>query len=194
MANRLLLENIDTEKFDAISTEAASQVEFINGGIENLRLALQLTDDPTEAQQILDAIKVLTAARFQVLRDELNAIKDRLKPEEFQQALKGINLGEQLALENIDTEKFDEISAAAAEQVSFINKDIENLRLAFELADDPTERQAILDTIKILTSARFEILREELEAIRDRLKPEEYQQALRGLNLSETLALENHRY
>ena len=130
LGKQVALENIDTEKFDAISTEAASQVEFINGGIENLRLALQLTDDPTEAQQILDAIKVLTAARFQVLRDELNAIKDSLKPEEFEQALKGINLGEQLALENLDTEKFDVISAAAEAQVDFINKDIELLRVS----------------------------------------------------------------
>ena len=191
LGKQVALENIDTEKFDAISTEAASQVEFINGGIENLRLALQLTDDPTEAQQILDAIKVLTAARFQVLRDELNAIKDSLKPEEFEQALKGINLGEQLALENLDTEKFDVISAAAEAQVDFINKDIELLRISLQLADDPAQRQEILDAIRVLTQARFDILRKELEGIRESLKPEEYDQALRGLNLGEQLSLEN---
>ena len=153
---------------------------------------MQLADDPAQRQEIIGAIRVLTQARFDHLTPRVRGhSRETLKPEEYDQALRGLNLGEQLALENLDTEKFDEISAAAAEQVSFINKDIENLRLAFELADDPTERQAILDTIKILTRARFDILREELEAIRERLKPEEYQQALRGLNLSETLALEN---
>lgn len=191
LGKQVALENIDTEKFDAISAEAASQVDFINGGIENLRLALQLTDDPTEAQQIIDAIKVLTAARFQILRDELNAIKDTLKPEEFQQALKGINLGEQLALENLDTEKFDVISAAAEAQVDFINKDIELLRVSLELTDDPAQRQEIIEAIRVLTQARFGILRQELEGIRESLKPEEYDQALRGLNLGEQLSLEN---
>ena len=191
LGKQVALENVDTEKFDAISAEAASQVDFINGGIENLRLALQLTDDPAESQQILDAIKVLTAARFQVLRDELNAIKDTLKPEEFQQALKGINLGEQLALENLDTEKFDVISAAAEAQVDFINTDIELLRVSLELADDPAQRQEIIGAIRVLTQARFDILRQELEDIRENLKPEEYDQALRGLNLGEQLALEN---
>ena len=98
---------------------------------------MQLADDPAQRQEIIGAIRVLTQARFDILRQELEDIRETLKPEEYNQALKGLNLGEQLSLENLDTEKFDEISAAAAEQVSFINKDIENLRLAFELADDP---------------------------------------------------------
>ena len=191
LGEQLALENLDTEKFNVISAAAQAQVDFINTDIELLRVSLELTDDPAQRQEIIEAIRVLTQAHFDILRQELEDIRESLKPEEYDQALRGLNLGEQLSLENLDTEKFDEISAAAAEQVSFINKDIENLRLAFELADDPTERQAILDTIKILTRARFDILREELEAIRERLKPEEYQQALRGLNLSETLALEN---
>ena len=191
LGKQVALENIDTEKFDAISAAAQGTVDFINAGIENLRLSLQLTDDPTETQQILDAIKVLTAARFQVLRDELNAIKDNLKPEEFEQALKGINLGEQLALENLDTEKFDAISTEADRQVGLINGNIENLRLSLQLTDDLTEQQQILDAIKTLTVARFRILRDELIAIQDSLKPEEFEQALKGLNLGEQLALEN---
>ena len=191
LGKQLAIENIDTQKFGIISEAAQGQVDFINGGIENLRVSLELTDDPAQQQQIIDAIKVLTSARFQVLREELIAIRDTLKPEEFEQALGAINLSEQLTLENLDTEKFGAIRAAAQEQVTFINKDIENLRLAFELTDDPAERQALLDTIKILTAARFDILREELEDIRERLSPEEYQQALTGLNLGETLALEN---
>ena len=191
LGETLALNNINTEKFAAISAEAQSQVDFVNGGIENLRLSIQLTDDPTERQQILDAIKILVMQRFTILRTELENIRESLSPEDYQQALTGLNLGEQLALDNLDTEKFDVISAAAQAQVDFINRDIENLRTAFELADDPAERQQILDAIKILTQARFDILREELEAIRERLKPEDYQQALTGLNLGETLAIEN---
>ena len=191
LGETLALQNLDTEKFAAISAEAQSQVDFVNGGIENLRLSIQLTDDPTQRQAILDAIKILLMQRFTILRTELENIRESLKPEDYQQALTGLNLGEQLALNNIDTEKFGIISAAAQEQVGFINTDIENLRTAFELTDDPAERQAILDTIKILTQARFDILREELESIRENLSPEDYQQALKGLNLGETLALEN---
>ena len=71
-----------------------------------------------------------------------------------------MDLSEQLSLKNLDTEKFGIISEAAQEQVNFINKDIENLRLSLQLTDDPAERQAILDAIKILTQARFGILRE----------------------------------
>ena len=187
----LALRNIDTEKFAAISAEAQSQVDFLNGSIENLRTAFELTDDPAERQAILDAIKIILMQRFTILRTELENIRESLSPEDYEQALKGLNLGEQLTLENLDTEKFAIISAEAQAQVDFINKDIENLRTAFQLTDDPAERQQILDTIKILTQARFDILREELEAIRDRLSPEEYEQALKGLNLGETLALEN---
>ena len=191
LGKQVALENIDTEKFDTISAAAARQVDFINGSIENLRLSFELTDDPTEAQQILDAIKVLTAARFQILRDELNAIKDTLKPEEFEQALKGINLGEQLALQNLDTEKFDVISAEAQKQVDFINGNIENLRLSLQLTDNPAEQQDIITAIKVLTVARFKVLRDELEKIKGNLDPEEFDQALRGLNLGEQLAIQN---
>ena len=191
LSETLAIENIDTEKFAAIRAEAQTQVDFVNGGIENLRLSIQLTDDPTQRQAILDAIKILLMQRFTILRTELENIRESLDPEDYDQALTGLNLGEQLSLKNLDTEKFGIISEAAQEQVDFINKDIENLRLSIQLTDDPTQRQAILDTIKILTQARFDILREELEAIRDRLSPEEYKQAVRGLNLGETLALEN---
>ena len=191
LSETLSLNNIDTEKFAAISAEAQSQVDFVNGGIENLRLSIQLTDDPAERQAILDAIKILLMQRFTILRTELEKISESLSPEDYGQALKGLNLSETLSLNNIDTEKFGVISEAAQEQVDFINKDIENLRIAFELTDDPAERQAILDTIKILTQARFDLLREELLAIRESLSPEEYKQALTGLNLGETLALNN---
>ena len=109
----------------------------MNGGIENLRLSIQLTDDPTERQAILEAIKILLMQRFTILRTELENIRESLDPEDYQQALTGLNLGETLALENLDTEKFAIISEAAQEQVDFINTDIENLRTAFELTDDP---------------------------------------------------------
>ena len=190
LAEKLAFSNLDTEVFSVISAEAQKQVDFVNGSIENLRLSIQLTDDPTERQAILDAIKILVTQRFTILRTELEKISATLSPEDYRQALTGLNLGETLALKSIDTEKFTIISAAAQEQVNFINKDIENLRTAFEFTSDPAERQAILDTIKILTQARFDILREELEEIRDRLSPEEYEQALEGLNLGETLALD----
>ena len=120
-----------------------------------MRLAFELTDDPTERQQILDAIKILISARFDVLRDELEKIRKNLKPGEYEQALKGFNLAEQVALNNIDTEKFAEISAKAQGQVDLLNGHIENLRLSFELTDDPAERQQILDAIKALNSCTF---------------------------------------
>ena len=62
-----------------------------------------------------------------MLRGELEALRETLKPEQYQQALKGLNLAETLALENLDTEKFDAISAEAQKQVTAINTDIENL-------------------------------------------------------------------
>ena len=191
LGEQLALQNLDTEKFSAISAEAQKQVDAINTNIENLRFSLELTDDSAEQQSILDAIRTLTIARFKILRDELENIKGSLDTGEYERALKGINLGEQVALENLDTEQFTTISEDAQRQVNFINKDIENLRLAFQLTDNPTQRQQILDAIKTLTRGRFDILREELEAIRESLKPEEYQQALKGLNLAEQLALEN---
>ena len=76
------------------------------------------------------------------MRDELETLRETLKPEQYQQALKGLNLAETLALENLDTEKFDAISAEAEKQVTAINTDIENLRLSLQLTDDPAERQA----------------------------------------------------
>ena len=191
LGEQLALENLDTEKFDLISQEAQRQVGLINGTIENLRLSLQLTDDPTESQQILDAIKILTAKRFDVLIQELKDIEENLEPDEFDRALKGLELGKEVALDAIDTEKFQIISAEAQRQVSFINGAIENLRLSLQLADDPSEVQSILEAIKTLTRGRFAILRKELEDIRETLKPEEYQQALEGLNLGEQLAIEN---
>ena len=191
LAEQLALENLDTEKFDLISQEAEKQVNLINGSIENLRLSLQLTDDPTAQQQILDAIKILTRGRFDILRNELESIRTSLSPEEYQQTLKGLNLGEQLTLKNLDTEKFDLISQEAEKQIAFINRNIENLRLSLQLTSDPTEQQQILDAIKVLVMARFDVLREELEQIRDSLKPEEFEQALDGINLGEQLALQN---
>ena len=191
LGEQLSLQNLDTEKFDLISQEAQQQVGLINGAIENLRLSIQLTDDPTESQQILDAIKILTAARFDVLIQELKDIQENLKPEEFNQALRGLELGKTVALEAIDTEKFGIISAEAQRQVNFINGSIENLRLSLQLTDDPTEIQQILDAIKILTAARFDVLRQELVSIRSNLTDEEYTQALKGLNLGEQVALKN---
>ena len=191
LGKQLALEAIDTEKFDAISDAAQEQANFINGTIENLRLSLELTDNPTEQQQIIESIKVLTRARFQILRDELADIRENLSPEEYQQTLTGLNLGEQLAIQNLDTEKFGIISESAQKQVDFINRSIENLRLSLELADDPTEIQQILDAIKVLTRGRFAILRQELADIRENLSPADYQQALTGLNLGEQVALKN---
>ena len=182
---------IDTQALNAISAEAQAQVTFINGSIENLRLSLALTDAPEEIQQMLDAIQVLTAARFSALRDELETLKDTLTDDPYQQALEGLNLSEQLALSNLDTEKFEAISAAAEKQVTAINTDIENLRLSLELTDNPTERQQILDAIRILTVARFTVLREELENIKDSLDPEAYNRAVRGINLGEQVGLSN---
>ena len=188
---QVALENVDAEKLDLISAEAQKQVNLINGTIGNLRLSLELADDPAEIQQILEAIKTLTRSRFAVLRRELEAVRETLKPEEFQQALEGLNLGEQLALQNIDTERFDAISAEAQKQVGLINGAIENLRLSLELTDNLTEQQEILTAIKVLTQGRFAILRKELADIKDTLDPDEYEQALEGLNLGEQLSLQN---
>ena len=124
---------------------------------------------------------MLTASRFKILRDELIKIKETLDPEEYAQALKGIDLGEQLAVQNLDTEKFSVISAEAQKQVDLINGNIENLRLSLQLTDDSTEQQDILTAIKVLTAARFDVLREELIKIKDSLDPEVYNQALRGV-------------
>ena len=107
--------------------------------------------------------------------------------EQFNQALTGLELGKTLALENLDTEKFSEISVNAQEQVDFINSDIENLRVSLQLTDDPEERQQILNAIRLLTKARFDVLRKELFAIRESFDSDaEFNQALRGLNLAET--------
>ena len=190
LGEQLALENLDTEKFDAVSAEAQEQVTFINGSIENLRLAIQLSDDPAEQQQILDAIKVLVMARFDLLREELEQIRETLSDDEYEQALTGLNLGEQLSIQELDTEKFEVISQEAQKQVGLINGTIENLRLSFQLTTDPTEQQQILDAIRILTANRFDVLIQELKAIEENLKPEEFQQALRGLELGKTVALE----
>ena len=190
-AENQALAEIDTQAINEVAAEARDRANFVNGAIENLRTSLQLTDDPAEIQAILDAIKTLTSARFQALRDELEAVRDTLSPEAYTQALEGLNLGEQLALENIDTEKFEQISAVAAEQVGLINGQIENLRLAIQLTDDPAEQQQILDAIKVLVMARFDVLRDELEKIRETLSDAEYEQALTGLNLGEQLAIAN---
>ena len=86
-----------------ISEAAQKQVDFVNGAISNLELAFQLTDDPAEAQQILDAIKVLVAKRFEILIEELKAIEDSFDdPAVFAQALEGLELGSQVALRGID--------------------------------------------------------------------------------------------
>ena len=148
-----------------------------------------MTDDSAEQQQILDAIKTLTVARFRILRDELIAIEDSLKPEEFEQALKGLNLGEQLALQNLDTERFGVISAEAQKQVDFINGAINNLELALQLTDDPTEIQRILASIRTLTAARFDRLIRELKDLEESLDPAEFSQALEGLQLGKQVAL-----
>ena len=54
----------------------------------------------------------------------------------------GLNLAEQVAIQNLDTEKFSEISAEAQKQTDFINGSIENLRLSLELTDDPARDPA----------------------------------------------------
>ena len=64
----------------------------------------------TEQQQIIESIKILTRARFAILRKELMSIRENLKPQEFAQALEGLNLGERLALSQLDTERFGVIS------------------------------------------------------------------------------------
>ena len=173
---------------------------FINGGINNLRLSLQLTDDPAEIEQILNSIKVLVGARFDILIQELKDIEESLDPEIFKQALKGMELGKLVTIKGIDKEiagpppkpararsvkqKIKNIALEAAErQTHFIDGTLDNLRTSLALTDDPAEIQQILDSIKILISSRFDSLRAELLAIRRTLKPEEYQQALKGLNL-----------
>ena len=83
----------------------------------------------------------MTGTRFDILIQELKDIRETLGDEEYAQALKGLELGKQVALDNIDTEKFSAISAEAQKQADFINGSIENLRLSFQLTDDPTEQQ-----------------------------------------------------
>ena len=79
---------------------AQEQVDFINGAISNLELSLQLTGDPDEIQRILASIRILTAKRFDVLIDELKALEDSFENDaEFKQALEGLQLGKQVALE-----------------------------------------------------------------------------------------------
>ena len=121
----------------------------------------------------------------------MESIRENLSPEDYQQALKGLNLGETLALENIDTEKFGVISEAAQKQVDFVNGAISNLELAFQLTDDPAEAQQILDAIKVLVAKRFEILIQEFKAIEDSFDdPAVFAQALEGLELGSQVALQ----
>ena len=77
MQNDSHSKNLDTEVFSAISAAAQKQVDFINGGINNLRLSLQLTEDPAEIEQILNSIKVLVGARFDILIQELRDIEKK---------------------------------------------------------------------------------------------------------------------
>ena len=82
--------------------------------------------------------------------------------------MRGLELGKTIALDNISTEKFDAISAAAKKQADFISGSIENLRLALQLTDDPTEVQAILNSIKTAYSCKhFDVLIQGLKDIED---------------------------
>ena len=72
-----------------------------------------------------------------MLIQELKDLESSMDAAEFEQALEGLELGKQVALDAIDTEKFDIISAEAQRQVGLINGAIENLRLSLQLTDDP---------------------------------------------------------
>ena len=190
MPSDLHSKNLDTEVFSAISAAAQMQVDFINGGINNLRLSLQLTDDPAELEQILNSIKVLVGARFDILIQELKDIEESLDPEIFKQALEGLELGKLVGIQNIGREittattpvarnvapvsrvatEIRNIALETAErQTHFIDGTLDNLRTSLALTDDPAEIQQILDAIKTLTSSRFDSLRAELKAIRNTL-------------------------
>ena len=56
------LRTLTTQALNEISEAAREQVDFINVSISNLRTSLELTSDPTEIQQILEAIRVLVGA------------------------------------------------------------------------------------------------------------------------------------
>ena len=177
------------QQSDAVLATVLSSIDddvtLIDAEIGALQLAVSQSDDPEAIAGLLDAIKILVADKYKRLRERLDEIyaAEEISTDAYNAALLGLSTAESRALADIDTQALNSISAEAQDRVNFINGAIENLRLSLQLTDDPAEIQSILDAIKVLTSARFDALRNELEAIRDTLKPEEYQQALDGLNL-----------
>ena len=57
-------------------------MSLVDGHLSNLELSLQLTDDPTEIQAILNSIRILTAKRFEILIAELKKIEDTFDSDE----------------------------------------------------------------------------------------------------------------
>ena len=154
---------MDAEKFSAISAEAQKQVRFIEGSIENLRLSLQLTNDPQEIQQILDAIKILTAARFDTLIQELNAIKDSLSPEQFQQALTGLQLGRQVALRELDAEKLGVTLGQIDINTDRIGNRIDTLSNQITNSTDVGEIETLLGELGDAIREKYRVQREVLQ-------------------------------
>ena len=171
-------------------------VELIDANIGALQLAVENSDDPEAIAGLLDAIKVLVMDKYASLRERLDELyaAEEISTDSYNASLTALGTAESRALADLDTQALTAISAEAQEQVHFINGAIENLRLSLQLTDDPTETQSILDAIKTLTASRFDVLIEELNAIKDTLTDDEFSQALKGLGVRQTGCSTEHRH
>ena len=169
-------------------------VQLIDANIGALQLSVENSDDPEAIAGLLDAIKVLVMDKYTRLRERLDELyaAEEISTDSYNASLTALGTAETRALADLDTQALNAISAEAQEQVNFINGAIVNLRLSLQLTNDPTETQRILDAIKVLVGARFDVLIEELNAIKDTLTDDQFSQALKGLELGKQVAFGEH--
>ena len=141
-------------------------VALIDANIGALQLAVENSDDPDAVAGLLDAIRLLIIDKYTRLQERLDALlaNEEISQTAFDAATTAIGTAQSRELSALDAQALNEISEATQAQVSFINGAISNLRTSLALTDDPAEIQQILDAIRVLVGARFDILRAELEA------------------------------
>ena len=154
----------ETERHsDAVLANTLSAIDddvaLIDANIEALQFSVEQSDDPQAIAGFLEAIRILIADKYSRLRERLDELlaAEEISQTAFDAAILGLTTAENRALAGIDTQALNAITAEAQAQVAFINGSIENLRLSLELTDDPEEIQQILDAIKVLTAARFDV-------------------------------------
>ena len=189
LGKQVALDNIDTEKFGAISAAAQKQVDFIEGAIDNLELALQLTDDPEEMQRIITSIRILTGKRFDRLIQELKDLRDSFESDaEFNQALEGLELGKAVALKGIDDRAIGVTLTQIGEQIGGVDFALTQL---FEELENETTVAGVRDAITRLRTAiinKHALIRQKISESAD--TEEEKARQIRAVDFQEGQALE----